>query len=360
MSGALNALKEWINPAWGRHRIVPPLERGLRPNLRLDEAAELLPEGAYVPDDVAVTTTGALLFSAGDRIHQLRGGSVELLAVLGGQVAALAADGDRVVAAVDGRGLVAVTPTGHVDELTTATEVTSCVTDLAVAPDGALLVTVGSRHLSAAGWARALLEGDRTGSIVRVAGGRAEVVAERLAWPSGICVTDDGDVLVALSLEHRVERRHLDALSRAGRTVTSDLPVYPGRVRRDGDGFWVTAPYIRNRVTEMVLDERNLVAEMVSTISPDEWFVPRLRAGNPFTDTMQMGQLRIFGVVKSWAPARSCGLVFRIDTAGRVVESAHARVDSLRHGVTGVAVHDGDLIVAAQGHGNLLKLEAQA
>lgn len=52
---------------------------------------------------------------------------------------------------------------------------------------------------------------------------------------------------------------------------------------------------------------------MIGTISRDEWFVPRLHSEDPFTETMQMGQLRVLGVVKSWAPARSCGLVFRMD-----------------------------------------------
>ena len=68
--------------------------------------------------------------------------------------------------------------------------------------------------------------------------------------------------------------------------------------------------------------------------------------------------LRVLGVVKSWAPARSCGLVFRMDRTGRVVESAHARVDSNRHGVTGVAARGGQVIAAARGHRNLLKLQA--
>ncbi len=41
---------------------------------------------------------------------------------------------------------------------------------------------------------------------------------------------------------------------------------------------------------------------MIGTISRDEWFVPRLHSEDPFTETMQMGQLRVLGVVKSWAP----------------------------------------------------------
>ncbi|KAF0964810.1 hypothetical protein [Rhodococcus sp. T7] len=358
MSSTLRTIGEWINPNRGRHRTVPPMDTGLRPNLRLDEARELLPPGRYEPDDVVITRSGAAVFSSGSLVFDFRDGEAVLRAEFSGRVAALADVGDDVVAAVEGRGLCAISPSGAVSEICTDPSVTSCVTALTATPDGALLVAVGSTAGPSAEWARSLVTGDRSGRIVRVDGARARVVAEGLAWPSGIGMASDRDVLVSISLEHRVELRELAALGHRGRTVTANLPIYPGRMSADDDGYWFAAPYVRNRVTEMLLDEPEVLAEMVGTISRDEWFVPRLHSGDPFTETMQMGQLRVLGIVKSWAPARSCGLVFRMDRMGRVVESAHARVDSNRHGVTGVAVRDGQVIAAARGYGNLLKLQA--
>ena len=358
MSSTLSTLREWINPNRGRHRTVPPMDTGLRPNLRLDEATELLPTGRYEPDDVVITPSGAAAFSSGNAVFDCHDGEVGRRAEFSGRVAALAAVGDQVVVAVEGRGLCAISPSGAVAEICTDRSVTSCVTALTGTPDGALLVAVGSTAGQSAEWARALVTGDRSGQIVQVDGDRARVVAEGLAWPSGIGMASDRDVLVSLSLEHRVELRELAALGDRGRTVTANLPIYPGRVSVADDGYWFAAPYVRNRVTEMLLDEPEVLAEMIDTISRDEWFVPRLHSEDPFTETMQMGQLRVLGVVKSWAPARSCGLVFRMDRTGRVVESAHARVDSNRHGVTGVAVRDGQVIAAARGHRNLLKLQA--
>ncbi|AHH17654.1 hypothetical protein NONO_c28640 [Nocardia nova SH22a] len=357
MNRTIATLAEWINPAWGRHRTVPPMDAGLRANRRLDEAAELLTPGTCEPDDVVVTDSGALLFSTGHRIVELSGGQPRTLAECPGPVGSLVCRGGAVIAAVEGTGLVAVeTASGTVTELCTDQVVSTCVTDLAVLPDGTVLATVGSRNHDARGWSRALVRGDRSGLIVRLDGSRARVEAQGLAWPSGIEVASPTEVLVSLSFDHRIELRALAALARPSRPIARNMPVYPGRLAAAGDGWWVAAPYIRNRVTEMLLDEPEVIEEMVATVDPEDWFVPRLRCTNPYTDTMQMGQLRVLGEVKPWAPARSCGLVLRVDRTGRVVESAHARVDSARHGVTGVAVSEGRILAAAKGFGNLLQL----
>ncbi|WP_216892649.1 SMP-30/gluconolactonase/LRE family protein [Nocardia alni] len=359
MNRTIATLAEWINPAWGRHRTVPPMDAGLRANRRLDEAQELLPTGAYAPDDLVVTESGAVLFSSGNSLFSLRDGEIRTLAEMPGPVGSLVCRGGALIAAVDGAGLVAVDASGTVTEVCADPVVSACVTDLAVLPDGSLIATVGSRNHDARNWSRALVRGDRSGLIVRIDGSGARVEAEGLGWPSGIEVASGAEALVSLSFDHRIELRSLDSPARPSRPIARNMPVYPGRLAADGDGWWVAAPYIRNRVTEMLLDEPAVLEEMVTRIAPEDWFVPRLRCDNPYTDTMQMGQLRVLGVVKPWAPARSCGLALRLDRTGRVVESAHARVDSKRHGVTGVAVSDGRIMVAANGFGNILHVTSE-
>lgn len=352
-------IKEWVNPDWVRPRTVPPMDAGLHPNRDLDDAEVLVPEGAFEPDDVVLTGSGGVLFSSGTTVVELRGERARTVADLDGAVGPLVSSGTGLVAAVDGVGLVSVSSSGSVEELCTERAVPSCVTDLAVLPDGSILVAVGSREEGASGWARALVHDDRSGQLVRVDGAQARVEATGLGWPAGIDVAADGDVLVSVSLDHRIERRALTALSRAGRPLLANLPGYPGRLTATDTGWWVAAPYVRNRVTELLLDEPAALAEMTSTIAQDEWFVPRLRRTNPYTDTMQMGQLRVHGVLKPWAPARSYGLAFRLDRPGRIAESAHSRVDGERHGVTGVAAAGGQLVVAARGYRNLLRLRGR-
>ncbi|MFJ5875379.1 MULTISPECIES: hypothetical protein [unclassified Streptomyces] len=360
MRRALSVIGEWINPGGARHRTVPPMEAGLRPNRRLDEARELLPEEGHEPDDVVLTASGALFFSSGDTLFELRAdGPARPVAVLDGEIGTLLPYGagreEGVVAAVEGVGLVTVHVTGATEPYCTDPLVTSCVTDATSLPDGSLLVTVGSLRESAAGWARALVSDDRSGRIVRIHGGAARVEAEGLPWPSGVEAVSTTEVLVSLSLDHRIERRRTAALDGPGASVIRNLPVYPGRLTATDDGCWVAAPYARNRFTELLLDEPELSAEMMESLSPEDWFVPRLRCTTPYTDTLQMGQLRVLGVIKPWAPPRSYGLVFRLDDSGRVAESAHSRADGLRHGVTGVAARGGRLVVAARGYRNLLQ-----
>lgn len=359
MSRTLTAIKEWINPNWATHMSIPPMERGLRPNGRLDTAQVLLDPGDYEPDDLLLLSSGAIWFSSGSAVHELKDGAVRTVLELDGRVGTLAARGSEVIAAVEGRGLVVVEESGSVADLCSAGSVSTCVTDLTILPDDSLLASIGSTEYGIEGWARALVHDDRSGRLVRVSGDRAEIIAERLGWPAGVASDGDGNVVVSLSLQHRLESRTVDALERVGRPMMSNLPVYPGRISHAQNGWWVAAPYARNRITALLLDEPELLADMVSTIKPDEWFIPRLRSENPYTDPLQMGQLRVLGIVKPWAPPRSYGLVFRVDQDGRIVESAHSRVDGRCHGITGV-VADGDRVVAAaQGFRSLVEIEEE-
>ncbi|MEU4596011.1 hypothetical protein [Nocardia sp. NPDC023988] len=357
MNRTINAMKEWLNPDWARHRTVPPFEAGLRPNRRLDEGVTLLPDVEFEPDDVRIRDNGAVVFSSGDSIFTLTEGTVTRLVTLGGQVGSLLVADDRVVAAVEGVGLVTVDESGVATDLCTDPELAACVTDLTLLPDGVVLATIGSREIP--DWSAALVADDRSGRIVRVDGLHAEVVAEGLGWPGGIESAGEGEVLVSLGFDHRIERRTVAAPGKSGTAVASNLPVYPGRIAATTNGWWVAAPYARNRFTELLLDEPELLREMTATIRQDQWFVPRLRCADPYTDTLQLGQLRVHGVIKPWAPARSYGLAFRIDQRGRIAESVHSRADSDRHGVTGVVSRDGRIVVAARGFRNLIEPQSE-
>src|SRR5690606_1620032 len=96
-----------------------------------------------------------------------------------------------------------------------------------------------------------------------------------------------------------------------------NLPAFPGRIVPHGAGWLVAFPYLRNRLSELLLEESDFVDEMVRTIPPDEWLVPSLRINNPYASALQLGQLRVLGVLKPWAPARTYGLVGVLDEPGR-------------------------------------------
>jgi hypothetical protein len=356
MSRLVTSVKEWINPGWVVHGSVPPMDAGLRPNSVLDDATELLAVGEHEPDDVVALSPDLLWFSSGNAVWKLEGLAVEAVAQFSGQVSAIARRDADVVAAIEGHGLVSIERNGRVRDMCTDETVASCVTDLTSLPDETLLATVGSARVPSNGWASALVECDHTGCLVRIADDRAQLVAEDLPWPSGIAPGDGKDILLSLSLGLRVERRALTALSEEGTPILSNLPAYPGRIRRGRTGWWVAAPYVRNRGTELILDEPKLRRELVASIMPSQWPVPRLRSENPYTEPLQLGQLRVLGVLKPWAPPRAYGLLFLLGSEGRVVRSFHSRVDGNRHGVTGVTEGNDRLIVAVRGGRTLLEL----
>lgn len=358
MSRALLALQEFVNPGSVRRPSVPPMDAGLRPNDLLDSAPEIVPPASVEPDDVVIRADGTVWFSSGTEIWSAASGAVSHIADLGAPVGALGVRGDAVVAAVQDRGLVEVGADGGSRTFCADAAVQSCVTDLSVLPDGDVLVCVGSRrHATASDWGRALLHGDRSGELVRVGSTGAAVVAECLGWPAGVAPADDGDVLVSLGFGHEIQRRSLGRPDRAGSAVVRNLAFYPGRIRSARGGWWVAAPYVRNRATELVLDEPALCRDLVMTVHEGEWPLPRLRMENPYRDPLQLGQLRVLGVLKPWAPPRSYGLVVFLGSDGRIHRSFHSRVDGSRHGVTGVFSRGSQLVVALRGARSLLDLE---
>jgi hypothetical protein len=162
--------------------------------------------------------------------------------------------------------------------------------------------------------------------------------------------------LVALAHTHALVEMATDGSRRS--TVQDNLPFYPGRLTRSSDrGFWLAVPYVRNRATELILDEPELRADMVAGIARSEWLVPRLRSETPHTDALQMGQLRMLGVLKPWAPPRSYGLVAHLDAQGRFDWSAHSRPDGRNHGVTHVVEQHGRVAMAMRGRRAVASIE---
>jgi hypothetical protein len=201
----------------------------------------------------------------------------------------------------------------------------------------------------------AQVRGDTSGMLLEISPS-VRVVADRLTWPSGVRSIGTDRLMLSLAHAHAIVAMATDGRGRS--TVQDNLPFYPGRLARASDGgFWLAVPYVRNRATELILDEPELRAEMVAAIARSEWLVPRLRSETPHTDALQMGQLRMLGVLKPWAPPRSYGLIAHLDARGRFDWSAHSRPDGRNHGITHVLEHRGRAVMAMRGRRAVASIE---
>jgi hypothetical protein len=347
---------------------IPVLDGAFSPNQRLDLARQL---GGEIerPDDLALGPDGALYVSSGAVVIRCAGADFAERAVFANfaaPVGGLAWTADRrLIACVSKQGLVALSSAGDVvGKLESAGgEPIGCPISVTVAADGAIYVTDGSRANPPEHWLADLMQN-------RAASGRliscrpdlseARVRADKLAWPSGVVVSHDGEeVWVGESWAHR-----LTAFSRAGnrqRVIVRNYAGYPGRIVRGTSGdYWMAFFGVRTQLTEFVLRERQFCEAMMKTVPPELWIGPTLGGRFNYREPTQIGRIKKLGIQKPWAPARSYGLVARLKGDGEASESLHSRVDGRIHGVTAVSVVGTQVLAVSKGSNCLAALPASA
>jgi DNA-binding beta-propeller fold protein YncE len=366
-----SVLQEFLRP--GRSPLsrvnIPPLDGPLRPNTALEELAPAPGGEIPEPSDVLPTGDGALLVASRSRIlrldpHAGPGATPAVVADLDGPVTALAAAGDgAVLAAVGGRGVVGVGPSGAVEPVVTGDAVGAlrCPTALAVDPaSGIVYVCEGSTGHGPDEWVHDLMEGGASGRLVAVEPrtGSASVLLDGLAWPAGVALAPDGGVVFSTAWDHsvrRVDRRGAGPAT----ALQRGLPGYPGKLApAAGGGYWLAVFALRTQLVEFVLMEHEYRREMMRTIEPQYWIRPALRTLDSALEPIQGGAIKKLGVKKPWAPPRSYGMVLRLDGDGEILASLQSPADGTRHGIASAREHDGRLLVASQGGDTILVREA--
>ena len=345
MSFVGNALDRWFGR--GEYSITtPPMDGAFHPNDALDLAEVALEAAA--PDALAITSRG-LVASSGGRLlnvetsHEIHAFESEIAALAGlpdGGAAAALADGRIIFLGGDRNG---GTIPAHPE--------IRCVTALAPASDGALLVANGSSVFSPDDWRRDLMARKPSGSVWRLdpASGAFTRIAAALAYPSGL-IEDRGAVLVSESWRNALIR--ISPGGAAPQPVLDSLPAYPGRLSRGPDGaIWLALFAPRSQLVEFVLRERAFRERMTSQIDPENWVAPSLRSGRSPLEPTQQGGVKQLGVLKPWSPSRSYGLVVRLDREHRATHSFHSRANGRRHGVTSCVAFQARVYFAAKGDG---------
>ena len=89
---------------------------------------------------------------------------------------------------------------------------------------------------------------------------------------------------------------------------------------------------------------------------PELWIGPALDGRFDYREPTQVGRIKKLGIQKPWAPARSYGLVARLDSKGETIESLHSRVDGRIHGITSVRPIDSRILAVSKGRNCVVEL----
>jgi hypothetical protein len=337
------------------------MDGALKPNQEIERAVVL---GRWQAPDNLVRDRDRFLFSSGSSLVALTmtdGSAVaEEINHFDSLISALASDGagGLAIGLDDGRivfggNLSDRQPVSSVEQL--------APTALSFGFAGELFVCSGSGANRPSAWKRDLMQRNASGSVWRfdTSSSKGECLARGLAFPHGIALLDEGTTLViAESWRHRVVRIDLQKSTHEEKqqTLLDDLPGYPARISSASDGYWLAVFAPRGQLIELVLKEKAYRERMMANVPPEYWVAPALSSGKDFLEPMQLGALRVMGTIKPWAPTRSYGLLVRLDSRFRPVDSAHSRSDGTRHGITSCVEWNDRLIFTSKGDNLLLSM----
>ena len=337
-----------LDPFRGNAITIPPYDGVYKPNNAVDDASEIL---AYPAPDNLALWQGRTIFSSGPSIFAIVEGVAEKIVSYDADVNALAVfSEDVLVVALDSGKLVILGGRDNGCNFDTlGSQRIVSPTALAALDATSIIVAHGSTNFAGSQWVADLMGKRATGSVwkLNLLNGETTLLADGLAWPSGIRITEHGKIYISEAFAHRIVRVDLSTQFVTLEPVLTKIPGYPGRLSPAQDGgSWLSVFAPRNRLVEFVLQEDAFRRDMVETIDPRHWIAPALSSGTSFLDPLQCGAVRTMGLHKPWAPSRSYGLAIRLNEAFEPVASFHSRSDGKRHGLTSV-LDTGNVVLAS-------------
>lgn len=348
-----------------KQQAIPSLDGPLKPNTLLDSCPEVGGE-IQEPDDVAVDKGGSFYVSTGNKVFSFSGEAYSVRKVI--------AEFDRLVTGLtclpDGGLGICVSGTGvcfiggerNGETVTTSDgEAINCPLSIATAADGTLYVTDGSRKFGPDKWVNDLMEKGDSGRLIKIDKGEAtgQTMLNGLRWPFGVTLERKGlSLILTESWRHSVTRvllKNNDQIEQE--KVLNNLPGYPARiVTTANNGYWLSLFGLRTQLVDFVLNEDKFRNEMIRTIDPAFWIAPALKTTDHVLEPLQQAGIKSWGKRKAWAPPRSYGLIVRLNSELKPLESFHSRTDGVRHGITGLAPTEGGVLATSKGCNRILML----
>jgi len=283
-------LKELLFRNRDRHAI-PVMDGPMRPNSALDHCPALS-EDIPLPHDIVVAENGDGYVTSGRkllRLPQLDFAHPETVAEFDGHVTGLAAKPGGGIAVCVGELGIVLFAADHSRRVLApeGSPPLRCPTAAVFGPNGELFVCDGSTYNSPERWVFDLMEKRRSGRVLKIdtSSGDAEMLAEGLGYPSGVCFSADGrDLIVTEAWAHSALRlplgRKIADPAKAERPICN-MCGYPGKIIRRADGYCLTVFALRTQLVDFVLEEDGYRTNMIERIDPAFWW--RRRCGRRAT-----------------------------------------------------------------------------
>lgn len=332
---------------------IPAMDGALQPN-SLIEKADCIATGETV--DNLITCSGAVYYSDSKQLMKVgKKKPIPIGKPFAAEIIATAAY-ENIIAVVTAEGSILIGQPNRLVEINVATNIkVQHITAIDFLNAKTLMLCIGSVKNNPQNWTRDLLEKNSLGRVcsLDIATGEANVWAKDLAYPAGIIVKD-GHIIVSEAWRHRLIEVTPNGVVK---TVLSQLPGYPGRIKYGGgEGAILSVFAPRSQLIEFVLREATYRKRMMDEVPQHLWIAPALSSGKSFLEPMQSGAVKIMGVLKPWAPTRSYGLVACLDENFQPSASYHSRADGYRHGITSAVWINDKLILSSRGAGEILQI----
>lgn len=337
----LEATKELLWP----HRkqvSIPPLDGPWAPDDRLDDLPTVT---GHLPGarDIAIGADGTLLLASAKSLYRFSGPRVsraEEIATFDRDVHGISCGEGNIIACVAGGSVQFVEGPwkGRAIDKADGQILASPMAALSLSPSRIAILDASTRGHGE--YQRDYLEGRRTGRLILadMTHGTVETFIDGLDFPTSLAWDDRSNrLLVTEAWGARISSIDLGAKPTVAEARLENLPGFPWRIVKSGDGYFLSFFSLRTQLLDFVRSERKFRDRMMNTMEPDFWIAPAERTTNHLYEPLQGGQILHHGVSKAWAPPRSYGLIARLDADLNVQETWHSRHGGRRHGITGLA-----------------------